>query len=208
MSLIDKLPLIRGWAWREVSLTRTILLTQELLVYQAPPPTKEIGWVVGIDFLSNDAYLGLGIDMPGVPLTGYNTFAGARAIGAVLPPPSGLYLGLYNQPNPLRTIGEYQMSVITSAYPWPFYGPVRLHLSLRPESTEPHATGAIFGLEIVVQDRNLFLKDLRKVLYGRWAPLLDLIGHVPLLRSFTEKFAELRIPFEEKERVEPPGVAR
>jgi len=185
-----------------------VLPNQELLVYQSPAPTKEIGWLTSLDWSGNDAYLGLGIDQPGVPTPGYFTFIGAHITGAVLPPPSGWYLTRYYQPNPLRTIGFYSLSVITSAYPLPYYGPVRLYVSLRPGTTEPYATGSLYALEIVIQDRNLFVTDLRKVYYGRWAPLMDFIGHIPLLRTFTKKFAELQIPFEEKEIIEPPGVAR
>lgn len=200
--------MIRGWAWRTIKLTQTVVLNQELLVYQSPTPTKEIGWLAGLDWYGNDAYIGLGIDQPGIPLPGYATFIGLHTLGAVLPPPHGAYLTRYYQPNPLRTTGYYIMSAITSAYPLPYYGPIRLYVSLRPGTTETYATGSLYALEIVIQDRNLFLTDLRKVLYGRWAPLMDFIGHIPLLRHFTKKFAELQIPFEEKEIIEPPGVAR
>ena len=177
------------------------------MVYQAPTPTKEIGWVVGIDFAGNDAYLGIRIVMPGVD-AGYVTFAGAYALGAVLPPPSGAYILRYWQPNPLRTIGAYIMSWLTSAYAYPFYGAVRLYLSLRPGTTEPFATGILSFTEVVIQDRNIFLKDLRKVYFGRLAPLMDLLDHVPILRVFTRRFDELGIRFEEKEIIEPPGIAR
>lgn len=207
MSLIDKLPLIRGWTWRRENILATVLLNQESLVYQPPTPSKEIGWIAGLDFFGNDAYLGIRVTMPGLD-TGYGTFAGNYAISSVLPPASGAYILRYVQPNPLRTIGEYASSVISSAYPLPFYGSVRLYLSLRTGSTEPFATSLISLNEVVVEDRNLFLKDLRKVYFGRWAPLVDWIAHTPILRASTKKFADLGIPFEEKEVVEPPGIAR
>ena len=207
MSLIDKLPLIRGWSWRNTPLTVVALANQEILAYSPPTPSKEIGWVVSIDLSGNDAYLGLRIVMPGVD-TAYATFAVANAIGAMLPPPSGTFLLLYNQPNPLRTIGQYVMSIITSAYPYPFLGAVRIYISLRPGTTEPFAVGAIGIGQIIIQDRNLFLQDLRKILYGRWAPLMDLISHIPLLRRFVMDFENFHIPFEEKEVIEPPGLAR
>lgn len=214
MTLIDKLSLIRGWTWRVEDIPFVVLLNQELLVYQPPTPQKEIGWVCGLDIIGSDAFLGLRIVMPGVD-TGYRTPNAFMTVGAVLPPPMGVYITRYYQPNPLRTIGEYLLSVVTSAYPWPYYGPVRLYVSLRSGSnppvdgsTELNATGYLSIVQIVIEDRNLFLKDLRKVLYGRWAPLVDLIGHVPILRTFVKKFEDLGIPFEEKELVEPPGVAR
>lgn len=100
------------------------------------------------------------------------------------------------------------MSFITSAYAYPFYGAIRVYLSLRTGSTEPFATGIVSAQEVIVQDRNLFLKDLRKVYFGRLAPLMDLLDHVPILRVFTRRFDELGIRFEEKEIVEPPGIAR
>ena len=207
MTLLEVLPLIRGWSWRRIEVTQTVLLNQELLVYQAPTPTKEIGWVVAIDFAGNDAYLGVRIVMPGFDV-GYTTFAGFYATGSVLPPPSGGCITRYWQPNPLRTLGAYFMSLITSAYAYPFYGAVRVYLSLRTGSTEPSATGIVSAGEVIVEDRDLFLKDLRKVYFGRLAPLMDLLDHVPILRMFTRRFDELGIKFEEKEVVEPPGYAR
>jgi len=187
--------------------TQTVLLNQELLVYQPPTPSKEIGWLVSLDFVGNDAYLGMRLVMPGIE-SPWTTFAGIYALGAVLPPPSGIYVVRYWQPNPLRTLGAYVMSAITSAYAYPFYGATRLYLSLRPGTTEPFATGILSFTEVVIEDRNLFLKDLRKVYYGRLAPLMDLLDHVPILRMFTRRFDELGIRFEEKEIVEPPGIAR
>lgn len=207
MTLLEILPLIRGWSWRRIEVTQTVLLNQELLVYSPPTPSKELGWVITIDFAGNDAYLGIRIVMPGVD-TGYTTFAGLYAIGAVLPPPSGAYIVRYWQPNPLRTLGAYFMSWLTSAYAYPFYGAVRVYLSLRTGSTEPFATGIISAIEVIIEDRNLFLKDLRKVYYGRLAPLMDLLDHVPILRAFTRRFDELGIRFDEKEIIEPPGIAR
>lgn len=207
MTLLEILPLIRGWAWKPVGVIQTVLLNQELLVYSPPTPSKEIGWLVFLDFAGNDAYLALRIVMPGMD-TGYGTFAGSYPYGAVLPPPSGAYIGRYYQPNPLRTIGQFGMSVVTSAYAYPFYGPVRIYISLRTGSTEQFATAIFSMLQVIVEDRNLFLKDLRKVYYGRLAPLMDLLDHVPILRVFTRRFDELGIRFEEKEIIEPPGVAR
>ena len=207
MTLLEILPLVRGWSWRSIPVIQTVLLNQELLVYSPPTPSKEIGWIVALDFLGDDAYLGVRIVMPGFD-TGYGTFAGSYAAGYVLPPPVGTYIARYLQPNPLRTFGFYSATIVTSAYGQPFYGPVRLYMSLRPGSTEPFATGMIGILEVVIEDRNIFLKDLRKVYYGRLAPLMDLLDHVPILRVFTRKFDELGIKFEEKEVVEPPGIAR
>ncbi len=100
------------------------------------------------------------------------------------------------------------MSLITSSYPWPYYGSARLYVSLRLGTTEAFAVGIITLTQIIIQDRNIFLKDLRKILYGRWAPIMDLIGHMPLLRTFMKKFEDLGIPFEEKEIIEPPGISR
>ena len=187
-------------------ITQTVLLNQELLVYSPPTPSKEIGWVTYLGWVGNDSYIGLRVVMPGYD-TGYLTFAGSYAAGAVLPPPSGYFLGRFWQPNPLRTFGYYSMMHVT-AYPIPFYGPVRLYLSLRPGSTEAFATAMLMVYEVVIEDRDLFLKDLRKVYFGRLAPLMDLLDHVPILRVFTRRFDELGIRFEEKEVVEPPGYAR
>ena len=207
MTLIDKLPLIRGWAWRITPIPVTVTTNQEIMIYQAPTPTKEVGWLGGLDITGDDAFLGLRIVMPGVD-TGYQTFFTWNTIGAVLPPPSGGFVTRYWQPNPLRTFGLYSMSLITTAYQWPYYGAVRLYLSLRLGSTEMSASAIVSLIQIVIEDRGLFLKDLRKVYYGRWAPLMDLIDHVPILSTFTRKFEELGIKFEAKEIVEPPGIAR
>lgn len=207
MTLMDVLPLIRGWTWRNEERTATLTPGQELLVYQPPTPTKEVGWAAGLDFGGDDAYLGLRLVMPGTD-TGYGTFAGTLPWGAVAPPPSGMYLWRYYRPNPMRTIGLYGISLITSAYPYPYWGAVRLYMTLTEDTTEPYATGILGIAQVVITDRNLFLKDLRKVKYGRWATLMDIIGWKPLLKVFGKKFEELDIRFEEKEKVEPPGHAR
>lgn len=204
MSLLDKLPLIRGWRWKLQPVLQTVRATQEILVYEPPPPGKEIGWVVSITMLSNDAYLGLRLVFPGLD-TGYALPATG---GPMAPLPSGMFMDWYWRPNPMRTIGEYQVYYVMSAYPYPFQGPVKAYLSLRSGTTEPQATGRIVVWMIVIEDRNLFLKDLRKVLYGRWAPLMDLIGHVPLLNRFIVNFEKLGIRYKEEEKIEPPGIAR
>lgn len=176
------------------------------MIYQPPPPTKEIGWGVAVYVAGNDSYLGLKVVQPGMD-SGYETFESLLAIGAVESPPVGGYLTKYIRPNPLRTWGQYAMNAIAGDT-GPFYGPVRYYVSLRPGSTETHATIAMRLYQIIIQNRVLFLKDYRKVLYGRWAPLVDLVGHVPILRVLTKKFEDLDISFEEKEIVEPPGIAR
>lgn len=206
MGHINKLPLIRGWTWRIERRTATVRLNQELLIYQPPPPTKEIGWGVAVYIAGNDAYLGLRVVQPGMD-SGYETFQSMLDIGAVESPPVGGYLTRYNRPNPLRTWGQFAMNAIADES-GAFYGPVRYYLSLRPGTTEPHATAVIRIYQIIIQNRSLFLKDYRKVLYGRWAPLVDLVGHVPILRMLTKKLEDLDIRFEEKEIVEPPGLAR
>ena len=130
MSLLDKLVLIRGWTWRIIEERATVTENQVVLLYNPPTPSKEIGWVVTLDFSGNDDRLAIRIVAPGFA-TGWATFRAQMNIGIVMPPASGSVLTKYYRPNPLRTIGFYLAGSITSAYPWPFFGPVRIYMSLR-----------------------------------------------------------------------------
>lgn len=215
MTLIDKLPLIRGWAYHWEPLGPvSIQRNKAAIIYNPPPPSKELGWLLSLQYTSNDAYMGIRVVMPGVD-TGYGTFAQNMIWGNIIPGASAgfrmltlQYVFKYWQPNPLRTWGSFGAIVEGPAYPEPFYGPVRIYASLLGSSTQSQASIEGGFSEIIVQDRNLFLKDLRQVMYGRWGPLMDLIGHTPILRLFAKKFEENGIPCEEMEKVEPPGIAR
>ena len=176
MSLLECLPLLEGWWHRRYTFKELQVLrkgeSKELFHFH-----DARGWLLGIDYVATDCYMQYLIE----------TYAERHLVtpqaihefGLTLPPPMGTYETLYDRPDPARTEGTYAGSILTSAYPYPWKGDVRVAMRLGMESTQPAAAGNIGVTVLEVTDLEAFKRSFQ-----------ELIG-VPYIRRLTEELETL-----------------
>ena len=176
MSLLGCLPLLEGWwhriyAFKELEVLRKGSSKELLHLHDAR------GWVEGIDYIATDCYMQYIIETYSV--RGVLTPQALHEFGSTMPPPVGAYETLYDRPDPASTKGTYVGSILTSAYPFPWKGDVRVAMRLGEESTQPAAAGNIYVHVIEVTDLKAFKRSFQ-----------ELIG-VPYIRRLTEELETL-----------------
>ena len=172
MSLLECLPLLEGWwhrtyAFKELQVLRKGASEELFHLHDAR------GWVLGIDYVATDCYMQYILEIYSV--RGVATPQALHEAGATLPPPSGAYETVYDRPDPASTRGTYVGSLLTSAYPFPWKGDVRVSMRLGMESTQPAAAGNIYVHVLEVTDLEKFKRSFQ-----------ELIG-VPHIRRLTEE---------------------
>ena len=161
------LPLLKGWEYKVHIATRSAVVRgadpEEVLAI------NEVGWLLNIYLLSDDAYGRLTIDYQGADLQTRSVDIDAesgRALGAFAQDPSG-WVQKYFRPNPNSTAGVYVSVVFTGGYQgsaWPYVPTIKMKLRLPNESTQSSAY--IFGeaVTIAITDKRAFIQSLRRVL--------------------------------------------
>jgi hypothetical protein len=174
--LSDMLPLLEGWEYYYFAESRSVEKGKDISVYSKPCK----GWLISLDFIADDAYAQAKVEYLSyiAKMTAHALFL----IGATLPPPAGSYISLYLRPSTLSTAGAYGASPITSAYPFPVKGSVKISLGLTNSSTQSTATIVVTFTAFRIVDEIAFIKSVRKFKYGTLAPLFSLLGHIPILK--------------------------
>jgi len=176
MSLNEMLPFLEGWEYYYIDEEKTVDKTKDVNAY-----SKTVkGWLYSIDMVCDDAYSRLTITYLGTThkFTPHLLFT----MGAVMPPPFGLYLSEYIRPSILSTAGAYVLTVLTSAYPFSTRGLATLLFGLAQESTQASSTIRVLFIAIRVTNDEDFIRSVRKFRYGRLAPLFEVLGHIPVLK--------------------------
>ena len=191
MNLSDALPFLEGWDELSVVKTETI----EKGVFKPVFSRECKGWVYGLDIASDDAYASLQMTYLGgtAIITPHSIFV----VGATLPPPHGMYIPSYIRPSTLSTAGIFIATLITSAYPKPIKGLVRLELKLGDDSTQVTATCIISFVACEIVDEEAFIRSARRFKYGWLGWIFGAISRIPGLKY-------IGIPEEIKEVVKVP----
>lgn len=158
MNIFQLLPLLEGWIDEPVTVEETIVKKAKK-VYD----DEERGWLAGIDLVTDDALGSMQIQY-GRYISGWANPYKAYTYNAVYPPPCGAYFLLYSQPAPPSTAGLYVMSVLTSAYPHPYKGKIKVWVKLDDLSTQDSASIVVAIPRIKIYDPDLFKRSLKEVL--------------------------------------------
>jgi len=161
------LPLLKGWEYK------IHIATRSAVVRGADPvevlAINEVGWLLQIALLSDDAYGRLIIDFQGADLqtrsVNYDAES-ARTVSAFAQDPSG-WIQKYFRPNPNSTAGIYVAAAFSGGCqgsPWPYVPTVKMKLYLPSESTQSSAYIYAGAVTIAITDKKAFIESLRRVL--------------------------------------------
>jgi hypothetical protein len=183
------LPFLEGWTQLRFEATKTVEKGKYVTVFSRPVK----GWLLGLDFVSDDAYGSFRLSYLG--WTGVDTSHLFFTVGATLPPPFGSYIADYIRPSVLSTAGVYYSSPVTSAYPLFVKGLVRLELGLEADSTQTTSTETVSFIAIEVIDEKAFIRSYRQFRYGWLGWTFEVLSRIPGLKY-------IGVPKEIKEVVE------
>jgi hypothetical protein len=183
------LPFLEGWNQLRFEKTETVEKGRYVVVFSRTVK----GWLLSLDFVSDDAYGSLKISYLG--WTGVAIPHSLLLYGTTLPPPYGSYISDYIRPSTLSTAGVYVLSPVTSAYPFSIKGLVRVELGLEADSTQATATVTASFLAIEITDEKAFIRSYRRFKYGWLGWVFGVLSHIPGLKY-------IGIPEEIKEVVE------
>jgi len=183
------LPFLEGWNQLYFEKTETVEKGKYTVVFSRAVK----GWLLSLDFASDDAYASMKLTYLGwvsvsTPHMGF-TF------GLTMPPSFGSFVEDYIRPSTLSTAGVYLISLITSAYPFSIKGLVRLELGLEADSTQATATVTASFLAIEIVDEKAFIRSYRRFKYGWLGWAFGVLSNIPGLKY-------IGIPKEIKEVVE------
>jgi len=178
MTILDLLPFLRGWAHDPVMGKATLRRGVEHPIYHK---SFTEGWITGALFVSNS---------PDVEFEVYvkeKTFGFEKRLTVNL-----LYLysmGIVNPNNIWPWISVYDTVannyrvVYAPARPWSFSGEVKVTALLPETATATTANVAYIINQVLIVNKAEFLRSLRSLIWGRWAPIFDLIEFLPLHRK-------------------------
>ena len=158
LDLISLLPLLDGWEFPTYTWSGTIEKREQRVIERK----LRLGWVVGIDVITDDAFGSVNVEYSN-RTTGWYYPYGYYLYNLVYPPPAGTYSMLYSQPAPPDTAGLYTFSLWTSAYPLPFKGHAAANAKLDDLSTQSSATLAISIMLFEIMDIDVFKASLKKL---------------------------------------------
>jgi len=161
------LSLLKGWEYKVHIATRSA-------VARGGDPVEvlainEVGWLMAIVVLSDDAYGRLIIDFQGADLQTRSISCDAesgRVWGSFVQDPSG-WTTKYFRPNPNSTAGLYVAASFTGGYQGsilPYVPTVKMKLYLPNESTQSSAYIYAYAITIAITDKKAFIQSLRRVL--------------------------------------------
>ena len=176
MKLYQMIPFLRGWV-------ETIIIKQETVqrgVYKSIMSRELQGWLGSLDSISDDAYVKARVTYLGntVELTMHDHFT----LGAVLPPSAGSYILTYIRPSVLSTAGFFTASPVTLAECIPLKGLVRVEATLDDNSTQVTANIGMRIMFYEVTDEKLFIKTVRRFLFGWLGWIFGAISNFPGLK--------------------------
>jgi len=156
----------KGWEYKLRGWTRTVQRGETIDVERI----NEIGWLFGIQVLSDDCYGGVTLQFQGGDLELHTVAEGhaefGKAIGAICQDPSG-WVQKYYRPNPNSTAGIF-FSVLHSAgfqgTLLPYVPTTIVKLYLRSESTQASATVHCSAWSVAITNPSLFIRSLRSVI--------------------------------------------
>jgi hypothetical protein len=188
------LPLLKGWEYKAHVAYRTNIIrgANPIEVLRI----DEIGWLIGITEMTNDAYGTVMIDFQGADLQtfSYSIYPEApRVLGALAQDPAG-WLQKYFRPNPNSTAGLYLAVAFTGGFQgsiYPYVPSVVVKLYLPNESTEASASIQGYAWVVAITDKKAFICSLRRVLDANASlkidPALLTIGPAQFEKEVKEK---------------------
>lgn len=189
MSLYNMLPFLEGWKGVTFTKTETVKKGE----YKSVFSEQSKGWLLALNFVSDDAYASVKISYLGYAIvyTPHSFFI----LALTEPPPMGSYISEYIRPSTLSTAAICAVSIITSAYPQPIKGLVRIELGLELDSTQATAAVAVTFDGIDIVDMEAFIRSVRKFQYGWLGWAFGVLSRIPGLKY-------IGIPDEIKEVIE------
>ncbi len=159
------LPLLDGWSYAGYSWSGVVEKGKKILIVAEE---KYSGILLSMCFMTNDAYCGIeGIF--GGPKTLFPfkvTPQSAYDMGAVQQDPTG-WVQLYDRPNSASTAGKYVVVPFSGGFqgfPMSYAPPVKIYAFLEAESTQPAAALHFSTINIIITDKEAYLKSLREIL--------------------------------------------
>lgn len=176
LNLYNMLPLLEGWEYMPFLKSEAV----ELGKYKLLSSEKRIGWLLSMDFYSDDAYASLKLTYLGAVgiITPHDLFV----TGAILPPPYGAVLSVYIQPSYLSTAGVYCCSMVTTAFPVSIKGNIKIEIGLESSSTQSTASAGVVFNAIAITNEGMFIRSVRRFKYGWLGWVFELLSRIPGLK--------------------------
>ena len=161
------LPLLKGWEYKDHTLTRTVARGQR---YELP--ISEMGWLLNILMVTDDAYGTVGIQYQGsdLELHYYEWYPELGNILGLFLSDAGGYVQKYFRPNPYSTAGIYVVLITGSGFygsAWPYVPTIKVITKLAETSTQTEATVSVTASTMAITDKAAFLKSLRLALQSK-----------------------------------------
>lgn len=173
MSLVEYLPLLKGWEFQIWFLPEPVTVVKNRVDLINRFDDYD-GWVLGISAICDDCFVNPYIHYPTIPPIslmpyGHHSIVGKTQWGANTP-----YCNQYYRPNPLSSAGLFNVEYIP-AYPMPYKtyglagkkGEFRAELLAELDTNSTQNSATILHMEcarIVITDPELFKRSLREVL--------------------------------------------
>jgi len=181
MSLVDYLPLLRGWEFQIWYLEAPVTVVKNRVDLIKRFDDYD-GWLLGISLICDDCFANPYIHYPTIPLTSLMPYGNYGIVGASMWNANGPYCPMYLRPNPLSSAGLYTVDYIP-AYPMPYktYGVagkkgefrVELLAELGTDSTQDSAHILHMSVaRIVITEPEVFKRDLKEILGTAIPPTL------------------------------------
>ncbi len=177
MNIIEALPFLDGWDHLVVREARTVQKGQYVNVFSRPVK----GWMVSLDFITDDAFASVRIIHLGhlALLNSHSLYL----LGAYEPVAFGSFSTLYLRPSVLSTAGLYSSELLSPTNLLPLRGLVRVSFGLEIDSTQVTANTTIIVIAIEVTNERAFIKSVRRFMYGWVGAAFNFFSHLPGLHD-------------------------
>jgi hypothetical protein len=177
MSLLDYLPLLKGWKYNNLTSVPNYTIKRGAAPSMMYDHELELGWILRFFFTTND---------PDTIFKLYNQENDTGSENTLNSVPSTLFsLGLVNPNNKWPWVSVY--NIMTNTYvvifapvdPWSYTGKIQISATLPPTAATASAIISFEVDSIIVNNLNNFLETLRPVQGGEIIPITPPPGTAP-----------------------------
>jgi len=178
MSLVDYMPLMRGWEFQIWFLDRTVNVVKNRLDLVKRFDDYD-GWLLSVGLICDDCFVSPQFHYPTIPLVSLMPYGNYNLSGTSMWGAQSVFVPLYYRPNPLSSAGLYSV-MYEPAFPIPYKtyglagekGEFRAELLAELDTNSTQTSANILFLSVgrvVITDPELFRHDLKDV-FGTAVP--------------------------------------
>jgi len=187
VSVLDFLLFLKGWHHNSIEKTNS-RLTKGVRAPFYTKPFQE-GWITSAFYVSNDRDVEFEVHVleraTGLERRLTVKPSAINALGIINPNNLWPWVSVYD------TVANNYVIVYAPVRPWSYRGKIEVTALLPEDAVSDTATVSVVINQVIIDDKPLFERTWRALhVWGRWAPIFNLVGHVPIVEKLEELFAE------------------